>query len=139
MPHRDAAIPSAAPTSVSMPVTLTASSPAGTVALPSADGATTLELDVSRIVDPSGQAFAVRVSLRWVGEAGPSVVNLPPVSPYPPATPGAFVLLVPSDAMRAAAQNAATIEASLTLEPIAASSVLRDPLEIVASLRWRVP
>lgn len=118
-------------------VTLTVSSPRRDVALsPLPAGLATLTLTITRIEDPSSQAFSVSASVVWNAAAGgePIVQPLGSVTPYPATQPGRFVLGIPDAARHLLARRDGRLSLRLALQPIAADRPLVEPLRVTLAV-----
>jgi hypothetical protein len=112
------------------PLVLSAQTPSGEAIPTAASGAPqTLQVQVSQIDNPSGQAFAIAVSL-----AGPSPLAVGSVAPFPSNQPSRLTLLVPPAVQSAIAAGPAPPRFRLSLQPVASDRPLVAPLQMIVSL-----
>jgi hypothetical protein len=112
-------------------ITLTAAVPRQELAVSPPIGATTLDLTIAAIENPSSQAFSVAASLVWSSAAGaPTEVSIGSVTPFPATQPGSFVLTLPEAGRKQLAGGNSQLTLRLSLEPIAADRSLAEPLRV---------
>ena len=121
-------------------VTLTAGAPEQDFDAPAfARAPRTLLIFVSRIDNPSNQAFTVTSSVRSSkSDGGLTTADIGSVTPYPSDHPGTFALSVSDAAKEIFIHGEGRARVRLSLRPISAEGRLAEPLHVTFSkLVWR--
>jgi hypothetical protein len=90
------------------------------------------EVALLRITNPSGEAFAIQVSLVPAdGEGTGRIVELGSFTPYPADRTGSYLVTVPNPAKEVLKSGDPGTRVRVSLEPVAPDRPLPTPLEVV--------
>ena len=126
--------PSPTPTVQSLMVILSSSSPTAHVSVGLRD-ATALELNLTKIENPTGQPIAVRIVLQVRTEGKLHSYELGMAAPFPTSQTGVFLLPFPEDAKALLKSLSATSDVLLTLLPVRTEESLREGTTIVGHIQ----
>jgi hypothetical protein len=128
-------VPEAMDVAPPQPLVLSVAAPSGEATPSVAGGAPqVLQIEISRIDNPSHQAFTIAISL--VSPPSPAApASVGSVAPYPPDQPSRLMLLLPPAVQAAIAAGAPPPRFRLVLQPVATDRALIAPLQVTVALR----